>query len=98
MIWHGGNMKIERISVTKAARQFSDLLNRVFYQGAIVELERGNKVVARISPVAPASPLKVKNLNRLFADLPSLGEDAEAFAKDLADIRKQVPLEQNKWD
>jgi len=89
---------MERISVTQAVRQFSDLLNRVFYQGTIVELERGNKVIAIISPVAPESQLKVKNLNRLFADLPSLGEDAKVFAKDLADIRKQMPLEQNKWD
>ena len=79
---------MERISVTQAVRQFSDLLNRVFYQGTIVELERGNKVIARISPVTPESPLKVKDLNRLFVELPSLGEDAKAFAKDLADIRK----------
>lgn len=89
---------MERISVTQAVRQFSDLLNRVFYQGTIVELERGNKVIARISPVASESPLKVKDLNRLFVEFPSLGEDAKAFAKDLADIRKQVPLEQNQWD
>jgi antitoxin (DNA-binding transcriptional repressor) of toxin-antitoxin stability system len=89
---------MERISVTQAVRQFSDLLNRVFYQGTIVELERGNKIIARISPVAPESLLKVKDLNRLFLELPSLGEDAKAFAKDLADIRKQVPLEQNQWD
>ncbi|MBW2369316.1 MAG: antitoxin [Deltaproteobacteria bacterium] len=89
---------MERVTVTQAVRQFSDLLNRVYYQGTIVELERGNKVIAIISPVAPESPLKVKNLNRLFADLPSLGEDAKAFAKDLADIRKKVPLEQNEWD
>jgi antitoxin (DNA-binding transcriptional repressor) of toxin-antitoxin stability system len=89
---------MERISVTQAVRQFSDLLNRVFYQGAVVELERGNKVIARISPVAPESPLKVNNLNRLFDELPSLGEDAKAFAKDLADIREQIPLEQNQWD
>ena len=89
---------MERISVTQAVRQFSDLLNRVFYQGTTVELERGNKVIARISPVTPESPLKVKDLNRLFVELPPLGEDAKAFAKDLADIRKQVPLEQNQWD
>ena len=89
---------MERISVTQAVRQFSNLLNRVFYQGIIVELERGNKVVARISPVTTETPVKVKDLNRLFLDLPLLGEDAKAFAKDLADIRKQVPLEQNQWD
>ncbi len=83
---------MERISVTQAARRFSDLLNRVFCQRTTVELERGNKVIARLSPVAPESPLKVKDLNRFFAELPSLGEDAKAFAKDLECIRKQVPL------
>ena len=89
---------MEQISVTQAVRQFSDLLNRVFYQGTIVELERGNRVIARISPVSPESPVKAKNLNRFFLDLPSLGEDTKAFEKDLANIRKQVPLEQNQWD
>lgn len=89
---------MERISVTKAVRQFSDLMNRVFYQGTIVELERGNRVIARISPVSPESPLKVKDLNRFFHELPSLDEDSEAFAEDLADIRKQIPMERNQWD
>ncbi len=89
---------MERISVTQAVRQFSNLLNRVLYQGAVIELERGNKVIARISPVTPDSSLKVKDLDRFFAGLPSLGEDAKAFAKDLARIRKQVPLEQSQWD
>ena len=89
---------MERMSVTQAVRQFSDLLNRILYQGVSVELERGNKVIARISPVSSESPLKVKDLNRLFAGLPSLGEDAGAFARDLEDIRKQIPLERNQWD
>lgn len=89
---------MERISVTQAVRQFSDLLNRIFYQGVSVELERGNKVIARISPVLPESPLKVKDLNELFDNLPSLREDAGLFAKDLNEIRKQIPLENNQWD
>ena len=89
---------MERISVTQAVRQFSDLMNRVFYQGAIVELERGNRVIARISPVSPESPLKVKHLNRFFHELPSLGDDSEIFAEDLADLKKQIPMERNQWD
>ncbi|MGB9499808.1 MAG: hypothetical protein ACKVE4_08685 [Dissulfuribacterales bacterium] len=89
---------MERISVTQAVRQFSNLLNRVFYQGTIVELERGNRVIARISPVSPESPLKVKDLNHFFHELTSLDEDSEAFAEDLADIRKQIPMERNQWD
>ena len=89
---------MERISVTQAVRQFSDVLNRVFYQKTIIELERGNKVIARISPVTSASPVKVKDLNKLFAELPTLGKDATAFANKLVDIRKQLPPEQNQWD
>jgi antitoxin (DNA-binding transcriptional repressor) of toxin-antitoxin stability system len=89
---------MERISVTQAVRQFSDLLNRIFYQGVSVELERGNKVIARISPVSIVSSLKVKDLNRMFAELPSLGDDARVFTKDLEDIRKQIPLEKTQWD
>lgn len=89
---------MERLSVTQAVRQFSDLMNRVFYQGSTVELERGNKVIARICPVTSESPLKVKDLNSFFQELPSLGDDSERFAEDLAEIRKQVPAEQNQWD
>ncbi len=89
---------MERISVTQAVRQFSDLMNRVFYQGTIIELERGNRVIARISPVSPESPLKVRNLNNFFHALPSLAGDSKAFAKDLANIRNQIPMEQSQWD
>jgi antitoxin (DNA-binding transcriptional repressor) of toxin-antitoxin stability system len=89
---------MERLTVTQAVRQFSDLMNRVFYQGSIVELERGNRVIARICPVAPDSPLKVKDLNDFFQELPSLGDDSERFAEDVAEIRKQVPTERNRWD
>jgi antitoxin (DNA-binding transcriptional repressor) of toxin-antitoxin stability system len=89
---------MERISVTQAVRQFSDLMNRVFYQGTIVELERGNRIIARISPVSQESPIKVKNLNDFFHELPSLYGDYTAFAEDLTNIRKQIPKERNQWD
>jgi len=82
---------MERISVTQAVRQFSDVLNRVFYQKTTIELERGNKVISRISPVTSTSPVKVKDLNKLFAELPRLGKDVKAFANNLVDIRKQLP-------
>ena len=90
---------MKRINVTQAGRHFSDIVNRVCYQGVIVELERENKVIARITPASPNPPLQVKDLNGLFAELPLLDkEDANTFKKDLADIRKQIPMEQNQWD
>ena len=42
--------------------------------------------------------LKVKDLNKFFNELPMLGNDAKDFARDLADIRKQIPLEKNQWE
>lgn len=90
---------MERINVTKASRQLSDLLNRVFYQGASFELERGNRVVARLSPPEPSvRGVPIRELNRLFDELPPLGDDAEAFAADLEAIRKAPPAERDPWD
>jgi antitoxin (DNA-binding transcriptional repressor) of toxin-antitoxin stability system len=88
---------MERINVTQAARQFSDLLNRVFYQGASFDLERGNKVIARLCPVSAPRVVAVRDLNRLFAELPRLNEDAESFAQDLDAIRQAAPPEQDSW-
>lgn len=88
---------MEQINVTQAARQFSDLLNRVFYQGASFELERGNKVIARLCPVSAPRRVAVRDLNRLFAELPQLNEDAECFAQDLEAIRRAAGPECDPW-
>lgn len=42
------------VSATEAARQFSDLLNRVRYRGDTFVIERGGEPVGRLSPAAPA--------------------------------------------
>ncbi len=88
---------MEKVNVTQAARQFSDLLNRIFYQGVSFELERGNKTIARLCPVAAPRQVAVRDLNRLFAALPHLNEDAESFDQDLDAIRKAASPEQDPW-
>ncbi len=89
---------MERINATKAARNFSDLLNRVYYQGISVELERNNKVIARIVPAKPSSSLRAENLRELLASLPKLGDDAEAFAEDVLSVRDTLLPERSPWD
>jgi antitoxin (DNA-binding transcriptional repressor) of toxin-antitoxin stability system len=88
---------MERVNATQAARQFSDLLNRVYYQGASFELERNNKVIARLVPVTASATIMVQDLNRLFAELPSLDEDAQTFAEDVEAIRREIPPEGDPW-
>ena len=51
------------------------------------------------SDPAPApGKLAVRVLNRLFAELPKLNEDAESFAQDIEAIRKAVLPARNPWD
>jgi antitoxin (DNA-binding transcriptional repressor) of toxin-antitoxin stability system len=89
---------MEEISVTAAARNLSELLNRVAYQGSSFELIRGGKSIARLVPAGPAKRVKVSDLNRLFARFPCLDEDADAFARDVEEIRRNLPLETDPWD
>ncbi|NLY00123.1 MAG: hypothetical protein GXY83_28825 [Rhodopirellula sp.] len=86
---------MNRVSVGEAGRQFEELLERVVRDGVTVELERNHQVVARLSPAGRRMP--VADLNRFFADLPSLSADAQAFADDVARIRKQLPPESDPW-
>ncbi|HKI31965.1 MAG TPA: hypothetical protein VKA46_08855 [Gemmataceae bacterium] len=89
---------MERMTVADAGRDFGNLVNRVYSEGISIELEQGDKVVARLTPGGPPSPLKVSDLNAFLQNLPQLGDDAEAFGQDLRDIRRQFPAEGNPWD
>ncbi len=89
---------MEEISVTSAARNFSELLNRVASQGVSFVLKRGGKSIARLVPAGPAKQVKVSDLNSLLARLPRLNDDAEAFLRDVDEIRRGLPPEKNPWD
>jgi hypothetical protein len=62
------------------------------------ELVRGGKSIARLVPAGPAKRVRVSDLNRLFGDFPCLDEDAEAFARDIEEIRRNLLLEKDLWD
>jgi antitoxin (DNA-binding transcriptional repressor) of toxin-antitoxin stability system len=85
------------MTVADAGRDFGNLVNRICSEGVSIELEQGDKVVARLTPEEPSS-LKVSDLTALLKSLPQLGDDAEAFDQDLRDIRRQFPAEADPWD
>lgn len=89
---------MESMTVTQAIRNFSDLINRVQYQGVSVELIKSNKVVAVISPASLKPSIQVKDLPNFFASLPSLGEDEVQFEKDMSDIDLIMPKSEDKWE
>ncbi len=89
---------MHRINVVEAGRDFSNLVERVHSEGIRVELERGNLVIACISPVRQPASLTVQQLNAFLSTLPKLADDAEAFSNDVRAIRRDLPAEANPWD
>jgi len=76
-------------TVTEVLRNFSDYINRVVYRGERFTLLRGGKPVAELSPVP--SGRKLGELPEILASLPRLSEeDAEEFAADLEQARREV--------
>jgi antitoxin (DNA-binding transcriptional repressor) of toxin-antitoxin stability system len=86
------------MTVAEAERDFSKLVDRVHSEGIRVELERGDTVVACLSPAGLHSPLKVQELNAFLERLPKLGDDAAAFSDDVRAIRRAFPTEADPWD
>ena len=89
---------MERISVSDAEHDLTKLVDRVVSLGVSVDLERDQRVVARISPVREASKLKICDFRAFVENLPRLGEDAATFSNDVKDIRREFPPEGSTWD
>ncbi len=93
-------MSHHTVSVTQASRSFSELLNKVHYQGESFDIKRGKNVIARLMPAAPIpQTLKVTALNEVFKQLPALErEEYDSFEAAVTEIRTQSNAEKNPWD
>ena len=72
------------VTVTEAARNFSDLINRVVYRGECALLTRNGKSVARIVP-EPSPRITGRETAKIWANRLRMSvNEAEAFANDLS--------------
>jgi len=89
------------ITVTQAVRAFSELLNKIKFQGDRYIIERSGKPVAQMEPIREAKKAKTLNeLKFLLKELPRLNEELDAFAADLKGIWKDQPAlpEEGMWE
>lgn len=86
------------ISVTEASRNFSDVINRVYYQGQTYLLTRGGIVVAQLT--GTGRTLSARDMLARWEQRPRLDpDDAVAWELDLAELRATVPMpEDSAWD
>jgi antitoxin (DNA-binding transcriptional repressor) of toxin-antitoxin stability system len=85
------------VTVTEFSRSLSEFLSQVQYQGQVLDIARGKRVIARVSPVAAAEGFPVAQLDALFANGPKLGADGEAMAKDVSGLRATLRNRKTAW-
>ena len=83
-----------RISATKAARSFSDLISRVYYRGESFVVERGGKPICEILPASPRR-FSGSELASLLRSLPKPDEEYLALVEVL--IAKQPTVADSGW-
>jgi hypothetical protein len=83
------------LSATEAARNFSELVNRVRYTRQSFVIERGGRAVCEIRPVYETPEFTGADLARLLASLP---EAPAAYLDAVADgIGEQPAAEDRRW-
>ena len=92
-------MKTVTISVTEAARNFADCINRARYQGTTFVLEKNGTPVARIVP-EELQEKKCGTLRELAEALKEVNltpEERAAWKRDLENARKILLPPVDRW-
>jgi antitoxin (DNA-binding transcriptional repressor) of toxin-antitoxin stability system len=88
-----------KITVTEGMREFSEIINRVFYRSENFTLTKGGREVATIQPIHGQSHSTLKDLKTLLSSLPKLDDsETDSFAKDILEAKTKIPLPENSWD
>ena len=89
-------MKKMRISVTEAARNFSECVNRVRYQRITFVLLRNGEAVARLVPEDEKACTGAE-LEKILREHTLSDEEARAWRRDLKKARKILKKPEDKW-
>jgi antitoxin (DNA-binding transcriptional repressor) of toxin-antitoxin stability system len=89
-------MKKTRITVTEAARNFADCVNRVHYQNVTFVLLKNGEPFARLEPVEE-KVCTGRDLAEALAKMDLPKDEARAWRRDLRSARKRLKAPVNKW-
>lgn len=89
-------MKKKAISVTEAARNFADCVNRVHYQNVTYVLLRNGEPFARLVP-DNEKVCSGRDLAEAIEDVELSPEEARAWGRDLRSARKRLKSPRDKW-
>ena len=90
-------MREKTISVTEAARNFADCVNRAHYQSVTFILQKNGVPVARIVPVEQKKPSTGREIAAALAKVRLLPQESAAWRDDLAAARNSLIPQNDKW-
>ncbi len=89
-------MQKQIISVTEAARNFADCVNRAHYQDVTFVLLKNGSPVAQIIP-AKEKTCSGRDLAEVLSRVRLSREDAREWQHDLQTARKSLKIPASKW-
>jgi len=89
-------MQKRTITVTEAARNFADCLNRVRYQNMTFVLLKNGSPIARLGP-ENEKKCSGRNLAEALAKTKLADEEAAAWHRDLQKARKTLKAPADRW-
>jgi antitoxin (DNA-binding transcriptional repressor) of toxin-antitoxin stability system len=90
-------MKEQAITVTEAARNFADCINRAHYQDITFVLLKNGLPFARLTP-AHEKVCTGRDLAQALAKAPLSASEAKTWRKDLQAGRKILKPPVNRWE
>jgi antitoxin (DNA-binding transcriptional repressor) of toxin-antitoxin stability system len=88
-------MKKTRITVTEAARNFADCINRVHYQNVTFVLLKNGEPFARLAP--DEKVCTGRDLAEALSKVNLPSAEARAWGRDLRTARKRLKAPADKW-
>ena len=89
------------VNATDFSRSLSEFLNQVQYKGQVLDIERGKRVVARVSPVPALSGIDgfpLAQLDEFMAKGPQLAtSDRKLMARDVQAVRGRLKPRPDPW-
>jgi len=89
-------METKIISVTEAARNFADCVNRAHYQNVTFVLLKNGRPVARLVPDGE-KVCTAADLAKALSKVDLTPQEARAWHRDLRKARKALKAQPNKW-
>jgi hypothetical protein len=93
-------MNALKVNATEFSRGLSEFLNQVQYTGQILEIERGKKVIAQVSPVPTASAsdgFPIAQLAQLLTKAALPPKDRKRMTEDMRALRVGFAAKADPW-